>query len=64
VITFADITVAKTLEAKLRGDHASLAKGGADQSSKRAKVADRAPSDRPVGSSTKGNGKSRRAHKS
>jgi len=35
VITFADITVAKTLEAKLRGQHASLEKSGAEQSAKR-----------------------------
>ena len=31
VITFADVTVAKTLEAKLRGQHASLEKQAADQ---------------------------------
>jgi len=34
VITFANITVAKTLEAKLRGDHASLEKHVAEQSTK------------------------------
>ena len=34
VITFADITVAKTLEAKLRGQHASLEKSVAKQSRK------------------------------
>jgi hypothetical protein len=34
VITFADITVAKTLEAKLRGQHASLEKDMAAQASK------------------------------
>jgi two-component system CheB/CheR fusion protein len=34
VITFADITVAKTLEAKLRGQHASLEKSVAKQSGK------------------------------
>ena len=39
VITFANITVAKTLEAKLRGQHASLEKNGPDQSAKRAKSA-------------------------
>jgi chemotaxis methyl-accepting protein methylase len=36
VITFADITVAKTLEAKLRGQHAMLEKHVAQQSGKRA----------------------------
>jgi hypothetical protein len=36
VITFADITVAKTLEAKLRGQHASLEKDMASQASKSA----------------------------
>jgi two-component system CheB/CheR fusion protein len=35
VITFADITAAKTLEAKLRGQHASLEKQVAEQSGKR-----------------------------
>ena len=34
VITFADITVAKTLEAKLRGEHTSSEKGDAKQSAK------------------------------
>jgi hypothetical protein len=34
VITFADITVAKTLEAKLRGDHAALERSFADQTAK------------------------------
>jgi two-component system CheB/CheR fusion protein len=38
VITFADITVAKTLEAKLRGQHAVLEKHVAQQSGKRAPV--------------------------
>jgi chemotaxis methyl-accepting protein methylase len=36
VITFSDITVAKTLEAKLRGQHAVLEKHVAQQSAKRA----------------------------
>ncbi len=36
VITFADITAAKTLEAKLRGRHALLEKHVAEQSAKRA----------------------------
>ena len=39
VITFANITVAKTLEAKLRGQHASLEKNVADESAKRARSA-------------------------
>ena len=38
VITFANITVAKTLEAKLRGQHASLEKDVAEQDAKRAKA--------------------------
>src|SRR6187551_1123444 len=60
VITFADITVAKTLEAKLRGQHASHEKDVAEESSKQVKVTGRAPSARPVRSPTNGNGKSRR----
>lgn len=64
VITFADITVAKTLEAKLRGDNARLEKGGSGQSAKRVKVMARAPSDRPARLPANGNGKSRRARKS
>jgi PAS domain len=36
VITFMNITAAKTLEAKLRGQHASLEKDVADQDAKRA----------------------------
>jgi hypothetical protein len=38
VITFADITTAKTLEAKLRGKHASLEKRVAEQSAKLGKA--------------------------
>ena len=34
VITFANITVSKTLEAKLRGQHASLEKSVAKQSTR------------------------------
>jgi hypothetical protein len=42
VITFANITEAKTLEAKLRGQHASLEQDVADQSAKRATIGRRA----------------------
>jgi len=38
VITFADITSAKTLEASLRGQHASLVKEVAEKDAKRAKA--------------------------
>ncbi len=44
VITFADITVAKTLEAKLRGQHASLEKNVAEQSARRARGRKTSPS--------------------
>jgi len=66
VITFTDITSAKTLEAKLRGQHARLEKDVAEQSAKRvrAKVNNQAPSGAPARSPTVGNGKSRRARKS
>ena len=57
VITFADITVAKTLEAKLRGQHAGLEKHVADESAKRV------PSDASADKRTNGNGKARRSRK-
>ena len=43
VITFANTTVAKTLEAKLRGQHASLEKDVAEQPARRAKATLPAP---------------------
>ena len=55
VITFANITVSKTLETKLRGQHAVLEKDMADQSAKRARA--KAAKDR---SRTKVAGKARR----
>jgi two-component system CheB/CheR fusion protein len=42
VITFADITTAKTLETSLRGEHASLTKDVTEQAAKRAKAAGKA----------------------
>jgi two-component system CheB/CheR fusion protein len=63
VITFANITVAKTLEAKLRGDYASLEKHTAKQFPKRAGITEQTPSGGPVHSPTKGNGKARRSRK-
>ena len=55
VITFADITVAKTLEAKLRSQHARLEKSVADQS------ANRAVAPASVNRRTKAAGKTRRS---
>jgi pantothenate kinase-related protein Tda10 len=45
VITFADITAARRLEAKLRARHASTAKRGAAHSVKRATIRGRGSSD-------------------
>ena len=45
VITFANITVAKTLEAKLRGQHAVLEKHAAEQSKKTAKAKAKVPAE-------------------
>src|SRR6185436_13041550 len=59
VITFADITAAKTLEAKLRGQHASLEKSLAEKSAERSKAGQLAPSDATAGKQTNGNGKAR-----
>jgi hypothetical protein len=61
VITFANITEAKTLEAKLRGDYASLEKHTAKQLPKRAGMTERTPSDGRA--PTNGNGKTRRSRK-
>jgi hypothetical protein len=46
VITFADITTAKTLEAKLRGKHTGLEKRVAEQSAKLDKAKKRSQTDR------------------
>ena len=63
VITFANITVAKTLEAKLRGQHASLENGVAEPSAQRAKATPPAPK-AVVHKSTQAAGKTRRPRKS
>jgi two-component system CheB/CheR fusion protein len=62
VITFANITVAKTLEAKLRGQHASLEKDGAEQSAQRAKSRPPAPVT-TIHKPTKNDGKAQRSRK-
>jgi hypothetical protein len=62
VITFADITVAKTLEAKLRDKHASLEKGVAEQSAQRARNRKMSPS-ATAHKPTKNDGKARRSRK-
>jgi chemotaxis methyl-accepting protein methylase/PAS domain-containing protein len=48
VITFADITTAKTLEAKLRGKHAGLEKCVAEQSARLEKTKKRSQTDPPA----------------
>jgi len=64
VITFADITVAKTLEAQLREKHATLEKHVTDQSAKRAQDNQRAPAAATVlKPSPKAGRKARRARK-
>jgi hypothetical protein len=63
VITFADITVAKTLEAKLRGQHASLEKSLAEKSAVQSKADQLAPSDATTGKRTNGDGNARRSFK-
>ncbi|HEY5910654.1 MAG TPA: chemotaxis protein CheB [Verrucomicrobiae bacterium] len=60
VITFADITAAKTLEAKLRAKQAGLEQRVADQSRKRAKAGKRAPSGATTRKPAKNERKSRR----
>jgi chemotaxis methyl-accepting protein methylase len=62
VITFSDITVAKTLEAKLREKHTALEKHVAGQAKKPATGRNRAPSDAIV-QWAKGGGKLRRSRK-
>jgi len=57
VITFANITVAKNLEGKLRGEHTALEKRVAEDS------AVRAASEAAVGKQTKAVTKSRRSRK-
>jgi hypothetical protein len=61
VITFADITVAKTLEAKLREKHTALEKHVEEESAERAKDSERAASDAPTSIPTKAARKSRRS---
>jgi len=63
VITFADITVAKTLEAKLRDKHTALEKHVEEESAERAKDSGRAASNATISKPTKANGKSRRSRK-
>jgi len=63
VITFADITVAKTLEAKLRGQHARLEKDFAEQSAKHGTSKPARP-DATAGKRKKNDGKARRARTS
>jgi two-component system CheB/CheR fusion protein len=63
VITFADITVAKTLEAKLREKHGALEKHVAEDSAERAKVSKRALADATAAKRTNGNGKARPSRK-
>jgi two-component system CheB/CheR fusion protein len=63
VITFTDITAAKTLEAKLRGRHASLEKRVAEQSPQRAQGPVRRPSDATARLRAKGDPKPRRSRK-
>jgi two-component system CheB/CheR fusion protein len=58
VITFADITVAKTLEAQLREKHAALERNVAGQTKKPATGTNRMPSD-AIGQGTKDDGKRR-----
>jgi chemotaxis methyl-accepting protein methylase len=64
VITFANITEAKTLEAKLRGQHARLEKDVVAKPAKRARVTEEAPSGRSARSPNVGNGKARQTRKS
>jgi chemotaxis response regulator CheB len=61
VITFADITVAKTLEAKMRDKHTALEKHVEEESAERAKDSERAASDAPTSKPTKAVRKSRRS---
>ena len=61
VITFADITVAKTLEAQLRAKHADLEKHVAGQSPQRATGGKRAPAKVITASRIIGNGTARRS---
>jgi two-component system CheB/CheR fusion protein len=58
VITFADITVSKTLEVKLRGQHAGLEKAAAGQAEKQATDRKRAAA---TNSNERPNGKARRS---
>ena len=62
--SFMNITVAKTLEAKLRGQHASLEKDVAEQDAKRAKAVSRTPAAASAGKPPKHNGKAPRSRPS
>ena len=64
VITFMNITVAKTLEAKLRGQHASLEKNVAEQDAKRAQAGLRPPVATTAGKQSKHHGKAPRSRPS
>ena len=59
VITFTDITVAKTLEAKLRDKHTALEKHVEEESAERIKISERAASDAPADKRIKADRKSR-----
>jgi two-component system CheB/CheR fusion protein len=63
VITFADITVAKTLEAQLRKKHADLEEEVAGQSTKQGKDGNRASSDATARKRFKNEGKTRPSRK-
>jgi chemotaxis methyl-accepting protein methylase len=63
VITFTDITVAKTLEAKLRDKHTALEKHIAEDSAERGKASERAASDATAGKRTNGNRQAQRSRK-
>lgn len=61
VITFSDITVAKTLEAKLRGKVVGSEGHAAEASRGNAEARTRAPSEKPARIRTNGGGKARRS---
>ena len=63
VITFTNITTSKALEAKLRGEHASLEKDIAEQSAKRARARNVSSSPAPTRPTAKDAGKARKHRK-
>jgi len=63
VITFSDITVAKTLEAKLRGKPAGQGRDVAEASGGKARAGPRAPSATPARTRTEGEGRARRSRR-